>query len=78
MVHELKCWTIYFQSILTGEKEFEVRINDRGFKVGDSLLLKEWDETKEQYTKRQIIKRITYMIQGTMGLPENVCVMQLR
>ena len=78
MTHELKCWPDIFQSVYTGEKEFEIRVNDRNFKVQDSLYLREYDPKSKTYTGRSAVKRITYMIQGEFGLPENLCVMQLR
>lgn len=39
--HELKLWTVFFED--TYRKPFELRRNDRGFKVGDRLHLREWD-----------------------------------
>lgn len=41
MIHELKILPEYFNEIMYGRKKFEVRFNDRNFKVGDTLLLKE-------------------------------------
>jgi hypothetical protein len=38
-VHELKCWPEYFDAILSGEKTFEVRRDDRGFQRGDIIEL---------------------------------------
>lgn len=61
-----------------GTKEFEIRVNDRNFKVGDALCLREWLPDEQKYTDRHVFKRVTYMIQGEFGLPENLCVMQLR
>jgi len=78
MTHELKVWSEYFHLIRDRKKEFEIRKNDRGFRVGDSLLLKEWNPKTQKYTGRYIIRKITYMIQGKFGLPEDICVMQLR
>ena len=44
--HELKCHPIYFERIVSGQKKFEVRKNDRNFQVGDILILKEYDPEK--------------------------------
>lgn len=39
-IHELKCLGEHFDAVRDGRKRFELRINDRGFQVGDLLLLK--------------------------------------
>lgn len=41
MTHELKIQPKYFRAILDGKKNFEIRKNDRGYKVGDKVVLKE-------------------------------------
>lgn len=41
MVHELKTWNEYFEAVFMGHKTFEVRKNDRDFKKGDTLILKD-------------------------------------
>ena len=62
MTHELKTWPEYFESILTGEKTFEIRKNDRDFKRGDILILREWSPETEQYTGRYIHRVVTYIL----------------
>lgn len=57
--HELKCSTEFFDAIACFKKTFEVRFNDRDFRVGDRLMLREWDG--ERYTKRWLARRITYI-----------------
>ena len=42
MIHELKCLPIYFDPTMNGLKTFEVRKNDRPFRVGDVLALNEF------------------------------------
>ena len=60
MTHELKIYKKYLDAILNGEKMFEIRKDDRGFRVGDILLLKEWDNIK--YSGRELKVLITYIL----------------
>lgn len=75
--HELKILPQWFADVSTGKKNFEIRRNDRDFKVGDYLLLKEWD--KGRYTGREITKRIQYIYEGdgTYGLSDEFCILGL-
>lgn len=59
--HMLKTWPMYFEAVLAGVKTFEIRHNDRGFLVGDVLLLAEYDPTSHRYSGREIRKRVTYI-----------------
>lgn len=65
MHHELKTLPCYFQAILDGDKNFEIRnTRDRGFQKGDTLLLKEFDPDaidNTSLTGREISKRVTYV-----------------
>ncbi|MGR3813438.1 MAG: ASCH/PUA domain-containing protein [Cognatishimia activa] len=47
--HSLKTWPDYWWAVDSGEKNFEVRRDDRGFQKGDILLLHCWDPNKEKY-----------------------------
>lgn len=61
-MHELKCWPVYFKPVLDGTKPFEIRENDRDFKVGDVLHLREWDYGgRGSYTGRETHRRVTYI-----------------
>lgn len=62
-VHELKTLSPFFQAVRDGDKTFEVRKNDRGFRVGDTLELHEWDE-RNGYTGRAVQRRVTYVLPG--------------
>lgn len=42
-VHYLKIKPEYFQAVIDGRKPFEIRLNDRKFRVGDEIYLKEFD-----------------------------------
>ena len=78
MKHELKCWTSYFQRIVAGVKNFEVRKNDRNYMIGDILYLREWDNLKQDYTGAWIEMRVTYILNGgQFGVESGHCVMSL-
>lgn len=81
MVHELKTWIEYFQFMVSGEKSFELRKNDRDFRAGQELMLKEYDKESEKYTSRILHCKITYVLKGeqaeSFGLKEGFCIMGL-
>lgn len=60
-VHELKIQQKYFTAVLWGKKPFEIRKNDRGFKVGDFLALNEIDD-EGKYTNHSVIMKVTYVL----------------
>lgn len=60
-IHELKCWPIFFEPLMRGDKTFEARRNDRDFKVGDTLIQREWSESTG-YTGRVLRHRVTYIL----------------
>jgi Domain of unknown function (DUF3850) len=59
--HELKSWPNFFDDVRLCLKTFEIRKGDRPFKVGDRLILKEWDPERESYTGRVLVRKITYL-----------------
>ena len=58
-VHNLKIKPQYFKDVISGLKTFEVRRNDRNFKVGDIIALEEY---KGDYTSRFVNVEITYIL----------------
>lgn len=58
---EKKAWPEYFEQVFQGRKKFEVRLNDFDIEEGDTLLLREWDPEKKDYTGRQIEKKVGYV-----------------
>ena len=61
MIIKKKCQPQYFKKILTGEKNFELRLNDFVCKKGDTLLLEEWDPKTKNYTGRTLSKKVSYV-----------------
>lgn len=67
MTHALKTEPIYFRSIIEGIITFNVRKADRDFKVGDTLLLQEYDPNKEKYTGQEWSGLITFLMDDSTG-----------
>jgi len=64
MKHELKMWPSFFQVAWVGKKTFEIRLNDRDFKVWDEIILLEFDPKcieGAEYSGREIEGTITYI-----------------
>lgn len=62
MIIEKKIWSEYFEKVNSGDKTFELRLADWECKVGDTLILKEWDPKTKNYTGRNIERKITYIL----------------
>ena len=58
---EKKVWPKYFQAILDGKKNYELRLADWECNEGDTLILKEWDPETKEYTGREASKKVKYV-----------------
>jgi hypothetical protein len=59
---EKKAWPELFNKVKSGEKKFDVRLNDFNCKVGDILVLREWDPKTKKYTGNVLKKKISFII----------------
>lgn len=57
---EKKIWVDYYEDLLSGKKKYELRLGDFKVKEGDTLFLREWDKNKNEYTGRELKKKVTY------------------
>jgi hypothetical protein len=91
MLHDLKTWPEAFEAVMRGEKTHEARKNDRGFAVGDVLVLREWAphnpaecdwqataKLAGNYTGRTLMVDVTHITQGLYGLPPDLAIMSIR
>lgn len=62
MRHWLKTWPEYFAAVKSGVKQFEWRRDDRDFRVGDVLTLREWNPESEKYSGEAVDRRIGYIL----------------
>ncbi|MCK0201343.1 DUF3850 domain-containing protein [Ornithobacterium rhinotracheale] len=73
-VHELKLRQPFFDDVFNGLKDFEIRKNDRDFKVGDLLKLIEYPTENP----RHVTKKIKYILNGGQyGLDSDYVVLGL-
>lgn len=83
--HVLKTWPNAFEAVRNGSKRFEWRLDDRGFEVGDTLVLAlygpqdpykyDWDPSRERVPKLRV--RVTHILRGLFGVPPGYCVMSI-
>ncbi|KKQ44494.1 MAG: hypothetical protein US63_C0026G0013 [Candidatus Moranbacteria bacterium GW2011_GWC2_37_8] len=58
---EKKVLSQYFEKILDGSKKYELRLADWKCEIGDILILREIDESRN-YTGRILEKEVTYVL----------------
>ncbi len=89
--HTLKVWPEFYDAIQAGVKTWEFRRDDRGFRVGDELVLEEWlpadrppfngryGYTDDTFTVVKAIRvKVTYILHGgRLGVPKGFCIMSI-
>lgn len=80
MTHALKTWKSYFEYQESGDKLFELRKDDRPYKIGDYFLSQEFDNNKNEYTGKETKYLITYILREAefFGLKSGYCILQLK
>lgn len=71
--HNVKLAASWWNDVTSGKKRFELRKNDRGYKVGDKLLMQEY--AAGAFTGRSILVDITYMLEEYSGLTEGYAIL---
>ncbi len=80
-LHNLKIADEYYDAVKNGVKTFEVRKNDRDYKVGDSLKLCPVDSNGELVRDLGFKRYITYILTHDdfpLGVPEGYVILALR
>lgn len=84
---ELKCDPDSFPALLENLKKVEIRFDDRGYKVGDTLVLFETKFSGEEmamgaplvYTGRKIVRIVTHVLHGAQyGLVRGCAALSIR
>ena len=75
-IHILKIIPEYFIEVENGNKSFELRKNDRGFEVGDLVIMEETKDGKPTGSKTAP-RQITYIFKGgKYGLSDEYCIFE--
>ncbi|WLJ71072.1 hypothetical protein [Sphingomonas phage Kimi] len=79
MTHELKVITRFWEDLEAGRKNFELRRNDRHYRVGDTLKLKEFNHD-HGFTGRTLLFDVTYMLlpEDIPGIQTGWCIMGIK
>ena len=79
MIHELKIFKSCADAIISGDKTFEVRHNDRGFQKGDKVRFKVEDlqEKREDHPISEKLYEITYVL-NSWGINEGFVVFSIK
>lgn len=78
-VHKLKIKEEYFNEVKEGRKTFEIRKNDRDYKVGDVVILTKVDN-EGFLTREVLVGTITYLLKNCpqYGLGCGYCIFSLK
>ncbi|WP_341224590.1 DUF3850 domain-containing protein [uncultured Arcticibacterium sp.] len=78
MEHELKILPEYFEEVKRRNKTFELREDNKNYKVGDTLRLLEFDN--EHYTGRECRRTILYILKNVekYGLKEGFVILAMK
>lgn len=71
--HEVKLHPGYIRDIVNGKKQFEYLKNDRDYRVGDMVTMREYNLDISMFTGMWIIVRIKYILHSRCGIPDGYC-----
>ena len=62
MIHYIKIWPRFYHAVKSGEKTFEIRINDRAYQKGDRVVQRYFDPQSQDEDYSDIYKDLTHDI----------------
>ena len=80
MIHELKIFPEFFEAIVSGNKTFDVRLDDRGYMVGDYLALNEHEDKGSfvVYTGRSCVVYVDYILSDKRFVKDGYVIMSIK
>ena len=77
-IHTIKTVNPYFTLARDEIKGFELRKNDRDYRVGDWIISREYSPELDKYSDRFLIGKIIYTLQDFVGLEKGYCILQIQ
>ena len=81
-IHEVKSWSHLFDAIRWGKKPYDLRKNDRNYKIGDVLILEKYDNIAGRYTGDVCRRTVSYITNNdtpcavsSAVLPNEYCIL---
>jgi len=82
VTHELKCWASVFSEKWHNKKNWEIRLNDRNYKIGDILIEREFfpgaNNGLGAFGTDEIHEEVIYILNGGFGLQPGFIIMSTR
>lgn len=83
--YEVKSWPWFFEPMVAGNKKHDMRDkSERPYRIGDRMLLREFDPRNGQYTGREAVAMITYITSNdtpcamsSNALDNNACILSV-
>tara|TARA_R110002020_G_scaffold475112_1_gene708606 strand:+ start:3865 stop:4263 length:399 start_codon:yes stop_codon:yes gene_type:complete len=77
-IHRLKTWPEHYGDVYSEKKKQDIRIDDRGFKKEDILILQEYDPETAKYSGAAMIRVVTHVLREHEGLKPGYVIMSIR
>ncbi len=76
-IHVLKTWDPYFEALWDRTKTFEIRKDDRGYAIGDTLVLRETVMETGEYTGRVINAEVCFILRDERFVASGMVAMSI-
>ncbi|MGV3695520.1 DUF3850 domain-containing protein [Flavobacterium sp.] len=71
--HDLKTIEPFYTDIVLKGKRLEIRIDDRDYQPEDTVILRQYDPEKQDFSGRKVKGVITYVLRGYPAIQEGYC-----
>lgn len=83
--HDVKSWPQFFRPVVSGTRTHELRRDDRNYRVGDRIVLREYDVETQSYTGSFCVAAITSITSrdvpcavSDQGLSPDFCILSVQ